>query len=173
MRLRGSDNLRFECLNSRRWSRTLIIAVMLCTGLLAMSPSGATGGDPGAIPAWLDDAITEWNKVNPASPIQFLSIKDSYVWYTIPAAPEFGSKDIRDRVYGIAYKNGYANKADEEMVTTARPPAPTGPAKTMKCFTRSFLRDAHRGSTTSVERMLTVLVCEDRASWSLGFRILQ
>ena len=47
------------------------------------------------------------------------------------------------------------------------------PSKDKKCWTRSFLRDVQKGSSTTVERMLTTLVCEDGANWSAGFRILQ
>jgi len=53
---------------------------------------------------WLDDAITDWNKANPASPIQFMDIKDSYVWYSVAGKPELSSKDIRRRVYNSVYK---------------------------------------------------------------------
>jgi hypothetical protein len=136
--------------------------------LLAATPSNANN-----IPAWLDDAITEWNAANPASPIRFVDIKDSYVWYTMAATPELGAKEVRSRVYGIAIKHGYATTQDEEMVTTGKPPSPTGPAKAKKCWTRSYLRDVQKASSTTVERMLTTLVCEDGANWSAGFRTLQ
>lgn len=127
----------------------------------------------GSIPAWLDDGITHWNKENPASPLQFVDVKDSYVWYTLAGTTELESKAIRDRVYSIVYKNGYANSQDEEIVTTAKPPSPNGPAKAKKCWTRSFLRDIQKGSATTEERMLTTLVCDDAPGWSAGFRVLQ
>jgi hypothetical protein len=143
-------------------------AIVLAIASLSTAPSGAA-----QIPAWLDDSITSWNTNNPTSTIQFVDIKDSYVWYTMAATPEITSKEIRARVYGIAYKNGYMNSQDEEIVTTGKPPRQSGPAKTTKCWTRSFLRDVQKGSPTTVERMLTTLVCEDGANWSAGFRILQ
>jgi len=127
----------------------------------------------GSVPAWLDDAIGEYNKANAASPITFVDIKDSYVWYTMAGSPELASKDIRTRVYNIAYRNGYANNQDEEIVTTGKPPVPNGVVKTRKCWTRSFLRDIQKASPTTVERMLTTMVCEDGPNWSAGFRILQ
>ena len=102
-----------------------------------------------------------------------MDIKDSYVWYTLVATPELGSKEIRTRVSGIAYKNGYANNQDEEIVTTGKPPTASGPNKAKKCWSRSFLRDTQKGSATTVERILTTLVCEDGANWSAGFCILQ
>jgi len=150
----------------------LFVRVACCIALLA-GGLAATPCSANQIPAWLDDSITQWNTDNPASKISFVAIKDSYVWYTLTATPEQGSKDIRARVYAIAYKNGYANSQDEEIVTTGKPPVPNGPVKTRKCWTRSFLRDIQKGSATTVERMLTTLVCEDGTNWSAGFRILQ
>ena len=151
----------------------LVVVAVLCAGLIGMGLLAASPCHAGSIPAWLDDGISQWNKANPESRLQFVSIKDSYVWYTMPGNTELASKDIRERVYGIAYKNGYANTQDEEIVTTARPPSPNGPAKEKKCWTRSFLRDIQKGSPTTVERMLTTFVCEDGANWSVGFRALQ
>lgn len=153
--------------------KPVVTLATCCTCLFAIGMLAATPSNAGSIPAWLDDSITSWNTNNPTSPIQFVDIKDSYVWYTIAATPELSSKEIRTRVYGIAYKNGYANTQDEEIVTTGRPPKANGPAKTTKCWTRSFLRDLQKGSATTQERMLTTLVCEDGANWSAGFRILQ
>jgi hypothetical protein len=155
----------------RKTLATMVCSVgMIAIGLLAPTPSNAA-----SIPAWLDDSITSWNTNNPTSAIQFVDIKDSYVWYTMAATPEISSKEIRARVYGIAYKNGYANTQDEEIVTTGKPPQANGPVKTTKCWTRSFLRDIQQGDSTNgtVERMLTTLVCQDGTNWSAGFRILQ
>jgi hypothetical protein len=166
-------DLGFEALDGRNWRKALIAGVACCLGLVAISLLAATPCSAGSIPAWLDDAIGEWNKANPASPIQFVDIKDSYVWYSTAGTPELTSKDIRSRAYGIAYKNGYANTQDEEIVTTGKPPVPNGPATTKKCYTRSFLRDIQKGSPTTVERMLTTMVCEDGPNWALGFRVLQ
>ena len=159
--------MRFRFINHLRF------IVAFCASLVAVSLFAVTPCNAGSIPAWLDDAISSWNKQNPASQLQFVDIKDSFVWYTMPGSSEVESKDIRGRVYGLAYKNGYANNQDEEMVTTGRPPTASGPAKSKKCWSRSFLRDIQKGSSTTVERMLTTLVCEDGANWSAGFRVLQ
>jgi len=157
-----------------RLLRTSVIGLAACSGLLTIGLFAITPCNAGSIPAWLDDSITNWNASNPKDTIQFVDIKDSYVWYTMAATPELGSKEIRARVYGIAYKNGYANTQDEEIVTTGKPPVASGPVKTVKCWTRSFLRDIKSGdSTAGTSRMLTTLVCQDGANWSAGFRILQ
>ena len=153
--------------------KTIVAAAACCACLLTINLVATTPCNAGSIPAWLDDSITTWNTNNPDSPIKFVAIKDSYVWYTMVATPELGSKEIRARVYGIAYKNGYANTQDEEIVTTGRPPTAGVPAKDKKCWTRSFLRDIEKGSSTTVQRMLTTLVCEDGPNWAAGFRILQ
>jgi len=133
--------------------------------VLAAAPSGAA-----SIPAWLDDAVTEWNKANPGRPIEFVDIKDSFVWYRIAQAGDGGSSEVRDRVYGIAQKSGYKKTTGEELVTTARPPSLSGgPATNKKCWSRSFTLDVAVGS----QRMLTSLICEDTADWLAGFRVLQ
>ena len=173
MNPRRSEDLRFGGLPSTGWRTALIVGVMLGAGFAALGLFGTTPCRAATIPAWLDDGIAEWSKAHPESPIQFVAIKDGYVWYRMTATPTLGSKDIRSSVYGIANKNGYASTQDEEMVTTGRPPVPNGPAKTVKCWTRSFLRDAQKGSTTTVERMLTTMVCEEGPTWSVGFRILE
>jgi hypothetical protein len=157
----------------RNGRRAFIAGIAFCVGLIAVSVCSAAPVGAGSVPAWLDDAITDWNKANPASPIQFVDIKDSYVWYSIAGKPEFSSKDIRGRVYNIAYKHGYANSQDEEIVTTGKPPVASGPAQVRKCWTRSFLRETQKGNTGNGERMLTTLVCEDGTNWAAGFRILQ
>jgi len=151
------------------------IALVVISGaaLITASALAVTLSSAASIPAWLDDSITNWNKQNPQSPIQFVDIKDSYVWYTIAATPELDSKNVRTRVYNIVHTNGYANTQDEEIVTTGKPPTGSGVSKAKKCWTRSFLRDLQKGSATTQERMLTTLVCEDGANWSAGFRILQ
>lgn len=157
----------------RRLAKTFVSLAACCAGLLTLSLFATSPCNAGSVPAWLDDSITTWNTNNAQSRIEFVDIKDSYVWYTMVATPELGSKEIRARVYGIAYKNGYADSQDEEIVTTGKPPTTTGPSKAKKCWSRSFLRDIQKGSATTVERMLTTLVCEDGANWSAGFRILQ
>jgi hypothetical protein len=151
----------------------LITGLLCCAGLVAASLFLATPSNAASIPAWLDDAITKWNEKNQASPIRFVDIKDSYVWYTVAATAELGSKEVRDSVYSIAIEHGYANTADEEIVTTGRPPSPGGASKDKKCWTRTFLRDIQQGSSTTGERMLTTLVCADGANWSVGFRVAQ
>jgi hypothetical protein len=152
--------------------KSLIVALACCAGLSATifiaMPSHA-----GAIPAWLDDGISQWNKDNPASPIQFVDIKDSYVWYTMAASQTLDSKAVRSRVYGIAMKNGYTNTQDEEIVTTARPPVPGGASKSKKCWTRTLSRDLQKGDSNSDHRLLTTLVCEDGPNWAAGFRTVQ
>jgi hypothetical protein len=153
--------------------KILTTALACSTALVVMGLLAATSSHANSVPAWLDDAITDWNKANPASPIRFVDIKDSYVWYTMAATPELGSKEIRGRVFGIATKHGYAPSQDEEMVTTAKPPAATGPAKPKKCWTMNYQRDIQKGNSLSQERMLTTLVCEDGPNWSAGFRVLQ
>ena len=155
-------------------SRLVIAHIACLVALVAVSLVAAPcHAGSGSVPAWLDDAITDYNKANAANPIRFVDIKDSYVWYTMAGSPELGSKDVRTRVYNIAYQNGYANNQDEEIVTTGKPPVPSGVVKTRKCWTRSFLRDIQKASPTTVERMLTTMVCEDGSNWSTGFRILQ
>mgnify|MGYP003694417279 CR=1 FL=1 len=153
--------------------KTLMTLLACCAGLVAIGLLTNTPSNANSVPAWLDDAITEWNKANPASPIQFVDIKDSYVWYTVAAKPELGSKEIRGRVFSIATNHGYAPSQDEEMVTTAKPPSPAGPAKAKKCWSMNYMRDIQKGNSLSQERMLTTLVCEDGANWAAGFRILQ
>lgn len=168
-----SHALGFEALNKPDRLKAVVAGIACCVGLVAISLFAATPCSAGSIPAWLDDGISEWNKANPASPIQFVDIKDSYVWYTMAGTPELTSKEVRGRAYNIAYKNGYANSQDEEIVTTGKPPVASGPVTTKKCYTRSFLRDIQKGSATTVERMLTTMVCEDGPNWALGFRVLQ
>jgi len=153
--------------------KALLASAAYCACLITLSLFATTPCSAATIPAWLDDAITTWNEKNPQSRLEFVDIKDSYVWYTMVATPELGSKEIRSRVYDISYKNGYVNNQDEEIVTTGKPPSKSGPVKTRKCWSRSFLRDIQKGSPTTVEQMLTTLVCEDGANWSAGFRILQ
>lgn len=121
-----------------------------------------------SIPAWLDDAITAFNEKNPGIQIQFVDIKDSFVWYVVPDTAEIGSKDIRDGIYGIAQTNGYKMTTTEELVTIGRPPGK--PATDKKCWQRSFTLDA---GPSAAGRMLTTFVCEDNEQWFAGFRVLQ
>ena len=160
--------------SDRRTDRRLrtIGGLALAAGLLAAGLS-ATPCHAASIPAWLDEAISGWNKDHADLPIRFIAIRDSYVWYTMPATPELASKDIRERVYSIALKNGYAMTSDEESVTTATPPSAKGPPKMLKCWNRSFLRDTQSGNTGGGQRMLTTMVCDAQGSWTAGFRVLQ
>jgi hypothetical protein len=162
--------------NRRRWSRAGRAAIVI-VGLAAMIPCSAQ-----SIPVWLDDAITEWNQKNPDTPLRFVDIKDSFVWYTVPATEEIGPKEIRERVYGLVGRNGYEVTAEEELVTTAKPPSPNEPYKPKKCWRRSFVKNMDGQSNTKAvgggrsgmsQRMLTSLVCEDYQSWFTGFRIAQ
>jgi hypothetical protein len=138
-------------------------------GLAAIGLLGASLCSAASIPAWLDDAITEWNEENPAVQIQFVDIKDQFVWYMIPNTPETSAKRIRERVYAIAQAHGYKMTAEEELVTTGRPPSPTGPPEAKKCWNRSFTLDVDVGR----QRLLTTLVCEDAEHRFAGFRIVE
>jgi hypothetical protein len=157
----------------KRMNKTLVIG-LLCTACLAGNGVlAAAPGNAAQIPAWLDDGISEWNKANAANQIQFVDIKDSFVWYAMAGTPNLSAKDVRGKIYGIAYKSNYANMQDEEIVTTGRPPVKSGPATAKKCWSRSFLRDIQQKSDTTVQRMLTSMVCEDAPNWSIGFRVAQ
>jgi len=122
-----------------------------------------------SIPAWLDDAISEWNQENQEVAIRFLEIKDSFVWYMFPKTDDLAGAEIRERMYTIAGANGYQKTAEEELVTTGKPPSPTEPYKAKKCWNRSFTLNVDVGR----QRMLTTLLCEDATSWYTGFRIIQ
>ncbi len=158
---------------------TGLLGVVVAVGLLAVIPCHAA-----SIPAWLDDAISEWNAENPEVQIEFVDIKDSFVWYMIPDTEEIGHKDIRESVYGIVLGHGYEMTAEEELVTTAKPPSPTAPYKEKKCWRRSFVLNVEALSNTTAagrgqerpgmrQRMLTSLVCDDRPYWFAGFRTLE
>lgn len=153
-----------------------------CLLLAALFLLIATPGGAASIPAWLDDAITEWNGKNPETPIQFVDIKDSFVWYVIPQTPEIGHQKVRESIYGIVLEHGYKMTADEELVTTGKPPTQNAPYRPKKCWRRSFVKDIEELSNTTTrgggasgmtQRMLTSMVCEDVGSWYAGFRILQ
>ena len=145
--------------------RILFVALGLAAvALLASAPSQAA-----SIPAWLDQAITDFNKNNPTSPIEFMAIKDQYAWYRLPKGGGIDAADIRGKVYTIAQASGYAKMSPEELVTTARPPVPSGAATQKKCWSRSFSMTV----TTGQERLLTSLICEDTADWKMAFRVIQ
>jgi hypothetical protein len=151
--------------------------ILLTLGLFAVGHAYAA-----SIPVWLDDAIAVWNSENADIPITFVDIKDSYVWYTIPVNPEFGQQEIRERIFKIVSANGYQRTDEEELITTGRPPSPTGPSREKKCWKRSFVLNIDELSNTTAvggprsgqrQRMLTSMVCQDTQQWLTGFRILQ
>ncbi len=167
------------------WRAWVIAGVGYGFSLAAIALFAHNDCGAASIPAWLDDAITEWNEQNEDIQIQFVDIKDSYVWYMIPDTPEIGHKDIRESIYQIVLEHGYKVTDEEERVTTAKPPSQDSPHKAKKCWTRSFVLDIENMSNTTAagrgggarpglrQRMLTSLVCEDRPYWFTGFRILQ
>ena len=161
--------------------RRKFIGVLVVVGLLLVGSLHAA-----SVPVWLDDAISTFNDEQPSVQIEFVDIKDSFVWYMIPATEEIGHKLVRERVYQIAMDNGYEFADDEEMVTTGKPPSLTTPYKEKKCWTRSFVLNIEalsnttsagrggRGEESGIrQRMLTSLVCDDNGYWFAGFRILQ
>ena len=137
----------------------LMVGAILVTGLATAA----------SIPAWLDDGITKWNQEHPDVAIQFLAIHDSYVWYMFPKTEDLTNAEIRKRMYAIVEGNGYKRNAEEELVTTGKPPALTEAYKPKKCWTRSFTTEVDVGR----QRMLTTQLCEDATNWYSGFRILQ
>jgi hypothetical protein len=149
---------------SYRPTRILVVLGLSALGLLASVPSPAA-----SIPAWLDQAITDFNKNNPTSPIEFMAIKDQYAWYRLSKESGIDAAQIRTKVYGIAQTAGYAKMSPEELVTAARPPVASGAATQKKCWSRSFTMTV----TTGQERLLTSLICEDTADWKMAFRVIQ
>ena len=159
--------------------------ILLLTGCFAGIAGLTLSGSPcvaASIPAWLDDAITKWNQENENIQIEFVDIKDSFVWYMIPDTEETGHQEIRDGIHKIVREHGYGVTDQEEMVTTGKPPSPTNPYKAKKCWKRSYVRNIEELSNTTVsgggqsgvrQRMLTTLVCDDAEYWFTGFRILQ
>lgn len=155
------------------------VAPWIAVICLLVGSVGAT-----SIPAWLDDAISGWNSETPDVQIEFVDIKDSYVWYMLPDTDEIDQKGIRESVYAIVLQHGYKITAEEELITTGKPPSPTNPSHPKKCWTRSFVQDIEELSNTVAagssredsglrQRMLTSMVCEDGPYWFTGFRILQ
>jgi len=139
---------------------------LACLSVLALS---ATLTNAASIPVWLDDAIAGFNAENVDIQIEFVDVKDSFVWYVVPETDEIGSERIRESIYGIALANGYKMTADE-LITTARPPSRTTPSVDKKCWKRSFTLDV---DVKSAGRMLNTYVCQDEVQWFAGFRILQ
>lgn len=146
--------------------------------LLSTTPVSAA-----SIPAWLDEAISTWNEENKTMPIEFVDIKDQFIWYAVADTPEIAGTDIRTSIYDLVLQHGYEVTDQEERVTTGKPPSELSPYKKKKCWTRSFVRNIEElSNTTSVgggnrsgirQSMLTSLVCEDGDDWFTGFRILQ
>jgi len=155
--------------DSNRWRAKALPSVGYCAIAVLVVLLGAGPSQAASIPAWLDDAITKWNKENPAVQIRFVEIHDSYVWYTVPSTPEIGHQELRESIYGIVQGNGYERMEAEELVTTGKPPTPTDKYKDKKCWQRGFTLDLDTGS----QRVLTTLVCAAEDNWFAGFRILQ
>mgnify|MGYP001346253510 CR=1 FL=1 len=150
-------------------------AVLLCLGAMIATASFAA-----TIPAWLDAGITKWNGANPAAPLKFINIKDSYVWYEMPKSTEHTLPEMRDRVNGVVLGQGYKPLDDEELVTTGKPPVASGRSTPKKCWSRSFVLNIQAQSETKAtgdespgqrQRMLTSLVCDDSATWWAAFRV--
>lgn len=161
---------RFEDL---RYSRRGIARAILV--LSAVLPCLAA-----SVPSWLDDAITKWNSAHAESQIQFVDIKDSFVWYDVAKTPEIGSQQIRERVNNIVLAHGYTPMDDEELVTTGKPPVKSGRVVAKKCWSRSFILDIKAQenaktvgemSATVRQRVLTSLVCDDSETWWAAFRV--
>ena len=150
-------------------------ATLLAVGALAIAPCHAA-----SIPAWLDAGITKWNSANPANPLRFMNIKDSFVWYEMPKSTDHTLPQMRERVNTIVLGNGYQPLDDEEIVTTARPPVASGRTSAKKCWSRSFVLNIQAQNDTKAlgddpsgqrQRMLTSLMCDDSATWWAAFRV--
>ena len=173
---------RFHGSGSRGWRGKLVAIAGCCAAMIAISLFAGSPCNAASIPAWLDHAITEWIQENPDVQIEFVDIKDSFVWYMIPGSPETASKDIRTSIHEIVIKNGYEVTDQEELVTTGKPPSQTTPYKEKKCWQRSFVLTINELSNTTAiggersgvrQRLLTSLVCQDGRDWYAGFRIAQ
>ena len=161
-------------------NKNVSVAIGFCIAVSLLAIGGVRAA---SVPAWLDDAISDWNDNNRGVQIEFVDIKDSYVWYMIPDTEETGHREIRKSVHELVLTNGYKVTADEELVTTGKPPSLTSPYREKKCWTRSFVLDVEqlsnttsagsRGQSGMRQRMLTSMVCDDGPQWFAGFRILQ
>lgn len=150
------------------------------TCFLGLAVLVVSAGVAASIPAWLDEGISRWNTENPDTPIRFVDIKDSYIWYDIPKADPTEQVQIRERVANIVLANGYEPMDDEDLVTTGTPPVTSGRVKPKKCWRSSYVLNIQAQSQTKAtdqdlagqrQRMLTSLVCEDTASWWAAFRV--
>ena len=138
------------------------LAALVTVGLLSFERAQAA-----AVPAWLDSAVAARNAAHPELPIEFVDIKDSFVWYKTPKVSETDHQLIRESIYEVARKNGYKETETEELVTTGRPPVASGAHTEKKCWNRSFTLDLEAGR----QRLLTTLVCSDEGQWFAGFRV--
>jgi hypothetical protein len=138
------------------------LAGLATFGILSLAPSHAA-----SVPAWLDSAISERNARHPELPIEFVDIKDSFVWYRTAKVSETDHQRIRETLYEVARANGYKENETEELVTTGRPPSPGQAHTPKKCWNRSFTLDLDPGR----QRLLTTLVCSDDGYWFAGFRV--
>jgi hypothetical protein len=162
---------------------TSIASAACIAGLVTIASFATAPCFAASIPAWLDDAITGWNERNPASTIEFVAIKDSFVWYRMQSTPEIGHKEIRDITYKLVQDHGYVTMDDEELLTTGKPPTTNAPSKPKKCWRRSFVLTIEKQSNTTAvgdsegsgvrQRMLTSMVCQDPPYWDTGFRIAE
>ena len=160
MEHRGTKHGQPAGLGRRNWRTTVILIACYWLGIAAIGAA--------SVPAWLDSAITEWNQENPKVQIQFVEIKDSFVWYIVPNTPETGHVELRESIYGIVQRHGYQRTEAEELVTTGRPPSPNkSGSRDKKCWKRSFILDLEVGR----QRLLTTQVCADTTSWLAGFRV--
>ncbi len=157
---RGTKHGQPAGLGRRNWRTAVILIACYWLGTAAIGAA--------SVPAWLDAAITEWNQENPKVQIQFVEIKDSFVWYMVPNTPETGHVELRESIYGIVQRHGYQRTEAEELVTTGRPPSPNkSGSRDKKCWKRSFTLDLEVGR----QRLLTTQVCADTTSWLAGFRV--
>ena len=153
------------------------VLALCCLGLFA---AAGTPSHAASIPAWLDDAIANWNEQHADQAIRFVNVKDSFVWYDMPKLPELGRTGVRDRVSKIVVANGYVPMDEEELVTLGTPPAVSGPPTEKKCWKWSYVMNIQSQSNTKSldeeragqrQRMLTTLVCEDTSTWWAAFRV--
>ena len=157
----------YRSVSSDRSDRAIVVLSGVFLGLVVVSLFSISPGMAASVPAWLDAAIAKHNQEHPELPIEFVDIKNSFVWYMTPKTDPAEHQRIREDVYGIAKENGYLQTEEEELVTTGKPPSPTNPYSAKKCWKRNFTLDLETGR----QRLLTTLVCDDTSYWFAGFRI--
>jgi len=142
--------------------------------------AAALPGLAASVPAWLDDGITRWNGANPANQLNFIAVKDSYVWYQMPKSTQHTLPQLRDRLNQVVLGNGYQPLDDEELVTSGKPPVASGRSTPKKCWSRSFVLNIQAQNDTKAlgddpsgqrQRMLTSMVCDDASTWWAAFRV--